>query len=115
MYTFVNINKTYIYTIFMHINLDLRSHALVFIYRYTFINNNKTYVYDLYALVFIYTFINNNNICIYDLYALVFGTSSFVILVDRRRSVPATKRQGTKCPHDEMAGDEVSPRLNGRR
>ena len=33
----------------------------------------------------------------------------------RRRSVPATKRQATKCIRDEMAGDEVYPRRNGWR
>ena len=81
---------------------------------YTFINNNKTYIYDLYALVFICTFINNNNIYIYNLYSLVF-TSSFFILVDRLRSVPVTKRLATKCPHNEMVGDEVSPQQNARR
>ena len=50
----------------MHLNLDLRSYALVFIFMDTFINNNKTYryIYDLYALVFIYTFFNNNKIYI---------------------------------------------------
>ena len=33
----------------------------------------------------------------------------------RRRSVPATKRQATKCTRDEMAGDELYPRRNGWR
>ena len=31
----------------------------------------------------------------------------------RRRSVPATKWQATKCPRDEMVGDKVYPRRNG--
>ena len=39
----------------------------------------------------------------------------FVILVVRRRSVPATKWRATKCPREEMAGDEVSLRRKGRR
>ena len=33
----------------------------------------------------------------------------------RRRSVPTTKRQVTKCTRDEMAGNEVYPRRNGWR
>ena len=33
----------------------------------------------------------------------------------RRRNVPATRQQATKCPHDEMAGDEVYPQRNGWR
>ena len=32
-----------------------------------------------------------------------------------RRNVPATKRQATKCPHDEAAGNEVYLRRNGWR
>ena len=42
-------------------------------------------------------------------------TSSFVVLVIRRQSVPATKWRATKCPRDKMAGDEVSPWRNGWR
>ena len=33
----------------------------------------------------------------------------------RQWIVPATKRQTTKCPHEDMAGDEVSQRRNGWR
>ena len=42
-------------------------------------------------------------------------TSSLVILIVRRRSVPATKWRARKCPRDKMAGDKVSLRRNGWR
>ena len=33
----------------------------------------------------------------------------------QRQSVPGTKRQATKCPRDETAGEELRPRQNGWR
>ena len=88
---------------------------------YTFINNNKTFIYNLYALVCIYTFINK--IYIYNLYPLVYGrlrsssSSTLYKVFPRRnglrRSVSAMKWLATKCPRNEMPGDEVSLRRNG--
>ena len=42
-------------------------------------------------------------------------TSSFVVLVVHRRSIPATKWLATKGPRYETAGDELYPRQNRRR
>ena len=98
---------------------------------YTFINNNKKYLRSLCT----FALINNNSInieciirihvyyefeifvCIDYVHKLSSLNSSvvFVILVVRRRSVPATKWRATKCPRDEMAGDELYPRRNGWR
>ena len=42
-----------VFTIFIHLDLDVWSYALVFIYMYKFINNNnKTYICDVYVYMF---------------------------------------------------------------
>ena len=86
-----------IFTLFMHLYLYLHSSIII------------TFMFIIFMHLYLHM----------DVFILHPPRPSTKCMSPRRnswqRSVPAMKCQAKKCPRDEMAGDEVSTRQNGRQ
>ena len=88
----------------MHLDLDLRSYALIFIC-----------IHSLIIIRLIFTIFMHLHLHIHSLKCLSINYAVFICRLCLHVCVHRPRRLSMKCPRDKMEGDEVSPRQNGWR